>query len=368
MALPIGAWDFNAPVADLAAMLLAPLGALVLALHGVPAAARSAWRTAAIGYAVLLAVGLVSALLGADPPAALHEWARKPLFFGLVYGVGLMGWLLLAGRHEAVRGLLLTAVAMCALISLASSAGRIVAGDTLWFQAVGGLTNNHKTLAVAMAPALPLLWGWSGGPPDRWTRTIVGLGALALLASMSRTAWISAAAASAFFILWRGRPLASRRATVPVVVLLGVLGATYGPALTGSLAQLDALRSRHSLDKRAWSLFVESPVVGASPGHSVRVEVSTFPDYRVNGVDAHGVVQKLGGEYGLLGLAGYATAVVALGMALRRRHQSGTGEWPGFVALHVNLLLSTETFSQTHWVILALVLGRGLRDPPEPPA
>ena len=45
---------------------------------------------------------------------------------------------------------------------------------------VEGLTNNHKTLAVAMAPALPLLWGWSGGPPDRWTRTIVGLGAHAL--------------------------------------------------------------------------------------------------------------------------------------------------------------------------------------------
>jgi hypothetical protein len=38
------------------------------------------------------------------------------------------------------------------------------------------------------------------------------------------------------------------------------------------------------------------------------------------------------------------------------------------VALHVNLLLSTETFSQTHWLMFALVLAVGLRDPaPERP-
>lgn len=367
LAAPIGGWAFNAPVADLAAMALAPIGALLLLRAGCPAAARAPLLAALLGYGMLLAAGLASGVLSPERSAALHEWVRKPLFFGLVYGVGLTGFVLAAGRDEAVRRLLLAAVALCTAISLATSVGRILAGDTLWFQAVSGLTNNHKTLAVALAPALPLLWGWRAEPPGRWTRVVVAMGALALLFSMSRTAWISAVVAAAFFVQWRGRPLAAFRATVPVILVLGVLGATYGPLLTGSLAQLDALRSRHSLDKRSWALFSEAPLVGAGPGASVRVEVPTFPDYRVNGVDAHGVVQKVGAEYGLVGLAGMAAAVAALGSALRRRHTLGSGVWPAFLALHANLLLSTETFSQTHWAILALVVGGGLREGREPP-
>ena len=189
----------------------------------------------------------------------------------------------------------------------------------------------------------------------------MSLATVALLASVSRTAWISVAVGASYFLMWRGRPLAAMRAMVPGLVVIGVLAASYGPLLTGSLAQLDALRSRHSLDKRAWSLFVEEPLHGAGPGASVRVEVPTFPDYRVNGVDAHGVIQKIGSEYGLVGLGGFAYAVLALGGALRARHRPGGGAWPAFVALHVNLLLSTETLSQTHWALLAVVVGVALR-------
>ncbi len=361
LAAPIGRWAFNAPLADLAALLLAPLGAFSLLAVGLPPSARRPLMLAASGYAVLLAAGLVGALVSNEAAAALHEWVRKPLFFGLVYGVGVAGWMLTTERTEAARRGLVVAVAVCTAVSLVTSAGRILAGDTLWFQDVQGLTNNHKTLAVALAPALPLLWGWPGHVPDRLTKTVVALGALGLVASMSRTAWISAAVAASFFVMWRGRPLAALRGLVPALLVIGVLAATYGHRVTGSLAQKDALRSRHSLDKRAWSLWVESPLHGAGPGASVRAEVSTFPDYRVNGVDAHGVIQKVGSEYGVVGLSGLFATIGALGLALGRRHRVGEGLWPAFLALHVNLLFSTETFSQTHWAILALVLGLGFR-------
>ena len=33
------------------------------------------------------------------------------------------------------------------------------------------------------------------------------------------------------------------------------------------------------------------------------------------------------------------------------------GIWATFVALHANLLFSTETFSQTHWIPLGLLWG-----------
>jgi hypothetical protein len=368
VAVDVVGWHLNAPVADLAALALAPPGALALLRAGVSERARLPLSIALAGYGLMLAAGVASAVTGRDPAAALHEFVRKPLFFGVVYGLGITGGLLAWGPGGRVKQGLTAAVALCATLSLATSVARIVAGDALWFHAVDGLTNNHKTLAVAMAPALPLLWGWTGEPPDRPTRAVVLLGAVALLASWSRTSWISAAAAAMYFLAWRGRPLAAMRGLVPALVTLGLVLATWGPLLTGSITQLDAMRSRHSLDKRAWFLFVESPLVGAGPGASVRIEVPTFPDYRVNGVDAHGVVQKVASEYGLLGLAGYGLAVWALGRALREGHRAGRGAWPAFVALHVNLLLSTETFSQTHWLMFALVLAVGLRDPaPERP-
>ena len=71
-----------------------------------------------------------------------------------------------------------------------------------------------------------------------------------------------------------------------------------------------------------------------------------------------------------MGLAGWLALVFAMGHRLWRRAavsapvvgtfpapSLGVGLWATFVALHTNLLLSTETFSQTHWMALALVWG-----------
>ncbi len=351
-AVPIGAWQADAPIADLAALAFFPLAVLTL------------WRGQLphgfVGYVVMLGVGVAGSLLAVDRGAALHELARKPIFLGLVYGVGLAAFVARTAHIVVVRRALVATVTVCACISLATSAGRILAGDTLWFHAISGLTNNHKTLAVALAPTLPLLWAWDAPPREvRIQRGVVALAALALAASLSRTAWISAVLAATYFMVVGGRPLAARRAVIPLLLLAGLWGATYLPLYLPyrSITQIDALRSRHSIDLRSSGLFVAHPLVGASPGASVRTELSTFPHYRVNGVDAHGVAQKVGAEYGLIGLCGYGAFVFAPGRRVRSRHRDGDGRWPAFVALHSNLLLSTETFSQTHWVVLAVVLG-----------
>jgi O-antigen ligase len=158
------------------------------------------------------------------------------------------------------------------------------------------------------------------------------------------------------------------------VVVVGMLAALYGPLLARSHAQLDAARSRHSLDKRALAMVTERPALGEGGGANVRREMVTFPHYRVNGVDAHGAIQKVASEYGVVGLAGWLAFVGAVGARLARRAPVGAllpdglappqlavGLWATFVALHVNLLLSTETFSQTHWAPLALVWGLSRR-------
>src|SRR5204862_114366 len=66
-------------------------------------------------------------------------------------------------------------------------------------------------------------------------------------------------------------------------------------------------------------------------GANVRFEQQTFPDYRVNGVDAHGAIQKVGSEYGLLGLGAWLTFVGAMALRLRRRAPVLAG-WDGWLA------------------------------------
>lgn len=349
---PLTGRALNAPVADVAALFLAPLG-LWAARRG------NQWPTGLRSFAVFLCVGAVSAVLADAPAEALHEWLRKPVFSGVVYGVGAFAIVATLPRIDGVRTALLAGIVIASLISLATSVDRILSGDTLWFSAISGLTNNHKTIVVALAPALVLAWGWA---PTRASKIIVGLGVIAVALSLSRTAWIAMAVGACWFIVWRGQSLAARRGLVATVAILGVVSATYGPLVTGSLAQLDALRSRHSIDLRAARLFAEHPLVGAGPGASVRDEAQTFPHYRVNGVDAHGAIQKIGSEYGLLGMIAYGVFAFGAANAVRRKHRPGEGIWPAFVALHANLLLSTEVFNQTHWALFALTTGLAARD------
>jgi hypothetical protein len=351
VALPLPGWDFDAPLADLAALVALPLGLLLLLRSRTVPPGAWAW-------ALFLGLGLVSALRSDALGSSLHEWLRKPVFSVVAYGLGVTGVVAGLARTNGLRALLLVAIALCAALSLFTSVGRIVAGDTLWFAAIEGITNNHKTLAVAVAPALVLAWGWRR---DGWTVGVVGLGAVALLASMSRTAWIAAGLGACFYLRWDGLTLAARRGLLPVLAVVGFLGATYGPIVTQSLAQMDALRSRHSIDKRAAELFLDHPVLGAGAGANVRFEAQTFPDYRVNGVDAHGVVQKVASEYGTLGLLAWLGATLLVAAHIRARHTDGDGRWPAFVALQANLALSTESFTQTHWTIYAIVVGLAMR-------
>lgn len=358
LAVPLGARTLNAPVADLAATTL--LGWLLL--RRPPLAGFR--LPGPVGYGVVLLAGLLALPAALDASESLHTWLRKPVFLWLAYG-GALAWVVARELpRETLRRLLLGACALAALVSVVTSVGRIAAGNALWFSGIAGLTNNHKTLAVALAPMPALLLGLRR---SRLDDVVIGGVLVALALSMSRTSWIACAAGLAFWITWRGRTLASRPGLVIGGVLVGALLAIYAPLVTGSHVQLDAARSRHSLDKRAWAMFAEHPIVGMGVGSNVRYEQQTFPDYRVNGVDAHGVVQKVGSELGLVGLAGYAAFVLAMATRLRARAIAGgldRGAWAAFVALHVNLLFSTETFSQTHWVPLGVIWGLSRREEP----
>lgn len=365
LALDLGPWHANAPASDVAALALLPLGAW------------AAWRGRGTPmplppWLAFCVVTLLSLVYAGSPKEGLHFVLRKPVFMGLAWGIGVAA--LVSGPVPArwTRRIVLAALGATAMVSLLASGARIASGGALWWSPIAGLTPNHKTLAVALAGALPLALGAALGPASRDRLVARGVSTAALLAiaaSASKTAWLGAALSVAWFVP-RARPLGVRPAVVLPAMALGLGLATYAPVLVGSRAMLDAARSRHSLNKRAWTMATAHPLLGSGAGQSTLVEAVTFPDYRVNGVDAHGVVQKVTGETGLLGLGAWCWFTGTAGLVLwRRRGQpGGTTRWAAagtFATLHLHLLLSTEAFSPTHWAPLAVAWGLSMRDDPE---
>jgi O-antigen ligase len=357
LALDLGPWHANAPVADIAALAVLPLGLWTLrGGRGRP----MPW----LPWLALCTAAALSLVNSANPVQGVHFVLRKVAFPGLAFGVGLAA--LVSGRvpPRTTRTLLLAGLGLTAAVSLATSTGRLLAGNALWWSRIAGLTPNHKTLAVALAGALPLALGIATGATGRERTAARAMSALALAAiglSMSKAAWLGAAVGIGWFVP-RARPISARPALLVPALVLGLGLLTALPLVSGSRAMLDAARSRHSLNKRAWSLFSRHPVLGSGAGASTEVEAVTFPDYRVNGVDAHGVAQKVGSELGLVGLGAWLWFTGSTGIALwRRREQVGAGVAWGcvgaFATLHVELLLSTETFSSTHWAPLAVAWG-----------
>ena len=369
-AIQLGPWHANAPIADIAALALLPF---VLRRPAIPLPGPR-------GYALFIAAGVASVYVSAYPYESIHFMVRKPLFFYLVYGIGMARAVTYLGpRDTRVVWSIAVALASIAVVSAFSSIGRIGAGNALWFQGLDGLTPNHKTLAVVLAGWLPLLLvaGFRGGPsqPDGWALgpraaqiarwLAIGCG-LAILASASKTAALTAAVAVG--LIWpRERPICLRLRVAIPAGLIAVLAAYYAPVVIGSKTMIDAARSRHSLNRRAATMVVAHPIVGSGGGTSTLIKMTTFPHYRINGVDAHGVVQKIISETGLVGLAGYTGFVYATLITIRRRwdgRPSGPdyavlGTW---VCLHTNLLLSTETFSPTHWTPFAVAWGLAHRN------
>lgn len=344
-------WHMNAPVADLLA-----LGALGLASRLLPRRALTAdGVTEAAGWVGLWVVGLLAAHNGDGLPGAgpggLHTLLRKTIFLCLAWRIGVAGLVRSTGPRFTQRWLAASALA-CAATLLFSSFSRIEAGDTFWWRAIEGLTNNHKTLAMFLAPTIPLLWGQP---------LVVGLVLVALVLSWSKAALVTSLLATGWMLVpgpWRVRALGAATAA-------GFGAMTILPWLARSPEQIDALRSRMSLNKRALEMFLAHPWIGFGPGSNVRYEVSTYPDYRVNGVDAHGVFAKLSSEFGLVGTGFWLLATGTLLRVFWRRARGTRGLddaiLGSFLALHLNLLTSTETFSQTHWAILAVLCGLSAR-------
>jgi O-antigen ligase len=366
--IPLPFWDIDAPVADFAALWLLA-GYALDRLRGRPRRAPLPPLGPALVFAAIAALSAAlsdPAHTHGTPASSLYWLLRKPIFSFLAYGCAWPD--ALAGRPaEEVRRWLTVALSGIAGLSLATSVARIAAGDALWWAPVAGLTNNHKALATFLAP----FTGWLLWRPTRASRVALGLALAAITLSLSKTAWLGTALYLAFALHVQDRPLVARRLVVGAAGVVAVLALLALPWLAGDARLQDAARSRRSLDLRAWEMVADRPILGQGPGASTGWEQTEFPHYRVNGVEAHGIVQKVAAETGLLGLAAWGAFTVALAHRFRARlaGESTRGErwaWAGAAAaLHLQLLASTDGFTQGHWAPLGLAWW-GVFRPSEP--
>lgn len=290
---------------------------------------------------------------------------RKPFFCWMAFGVGLAGVIRLLPAERLRQVAFIHAFWLAGLI-LPPALWLVISGYSGAIMELPGLINNHKVLAVALAPWLGALWQWRPLMKDRighYADAIIALVGVALLASMSKAAWITALMGLGAFIPWRGRPLLARPIQLSAIAAgsFGIMMAL--PFISRSPDMADAFDSRWSLNVRAWIMFTGHPLTGWGPGTATRWLMNDPRHYRIDGVDAHGVIQKVASENGLMGLIPY---MLAYGWFMhyfwRAAMQSEGNRYVQGAAilgigLHLNLLLSTDYFSSAHWGPLAIALG-----------
>lgn len=325
------------PLADVAALLA------VLWARPIP-------RIRGAGFfALFLAIALLSLWNHPAPLDGLWWLLRKPVFAVAVFFWALPG-MPLDRAGLAKLGTLF--VWPAALLVIGVSARLWWNG---WYgtpEAIFALTNNHKAIAVALAPWAALLWALREDVPRSWRAWTIGGAGLAVFAVFFAVAkapmLVVAFAFAAQAVLARGLRPAVLLGLVGVV-LTAAVAATWLPWLLGNPYMADALDMRRAIDARQWDMFNAHPWLGHGAGLSV-----DFPTVRGRGLDAHGIVQKLAGETGILGLAAYAAFVVAL---VKDTAKLAPPLFVFALSLHLNLLFSTEAFTASHGVPLGLLLA-----------
>ena len=189
-----GVVGLEAPTADWAGILLCATVPILLLMSG-----QRISRPPALPLALLFfSIAALSAVLSAAAGPSLHEWLRKGVFSYVAYAGGLAAIIGSLPRRWAAR-LVICSTLLLAGIGLVDTPFRIAAMGWATPRGIGGLVTNHKTLAVALAPQLPMLgWAIQGCGDPRWKRLgqlSMGLGILWILLSMSRSAWIIAVCA-----------------------------------------------------------------------------------------------------------------------------------------------------------------------------
>lgn len=351
--IPTPLKSFNIPISDALMCLLLPFVLI-----------RKDWRTLLrpelLGFVIIILALLLGTLFSLQPAESLYTWFRKPVFMGVAYGVGLTWALKNRCPKPWFSRIILIWQVLVGGILILNGLSRFATGDGLWWQAISGLTPNHKALAVSLSSILPLLWvnpkphimALKSAQKERLFWAIQGLVILALIISFSKTAWLIMAFSVGWF-LPKNKPISQRPIRIALLGLLAMCIMINLPYWLDSRVMMDALRSRHSINLRVMEMFFAHPLTGMGTATNLHYEMVTFPHYRINGVDAHGSLQKLASEGGIFALLGFG---VFFWGGRKERLQNNPQVMVAYWSLFLSSLLSTEILHSTWWIPYALVM------------
>jgi O-antigen ligase len=217
-----------------------------------------------------------------------------------------------------------------------------------------GLTDHPNILGGCLAFAMVLIACWYINPEAKWRSSlsaIFSLGALALLFTFSRSAWLALMAGSVLIVslVIRSKQRTAIQALpglatstviilVPFILLnasfLGVRINWHG-SFQSAPQENQSIGERKLLNKAANEIFVEHALIGTGLGAFPRALQVRNPEFRLNYQPAHMTLLDVAAEIGIFGALFYAIAMTApwLALWLNRKRLTFSPELLGVIGL-----------------------------------
>lgn len=337
-------------------------------------------------------MGLVSVAASSDPALSLYHSLRLLFLFGfylyivnevhsieeLVLPAGLL--IFIQAVVGILQSLLQRSIHLRALgeypLDPAWSGVSIARANGENFLRAYGLSDHPNILGGCLAFALLILSvKYVASRPSAWRAilsAIFCLGSLALLVTLSRSAWLAFIAGSLlagwlFFQTgryraarhWLGLYTGSLILLIPFLFsLASYLGMRLGfnESFTDATLEQQSLGERHLLNQAANQLFSEQPLTGIGLGAFPVALSEKFPDFAVDYQPAHLVLLDAAAETGIFGALFYALLLISpwLALWLSRKQISSTPSLIGASAL----LLAVSLVGLFDYYTWLLVPGR----------
>lgn len=308
----------------------------------------------------LRSIVLTYALAIFIPTNFFRTWKRLDQF---------IAWIVAVALPFALEGL----VSLIARIP--DALGILRAHPFIMWHGRSPLGGNHHALAelLLLAAPLSLYLGLrqQEGRMRGWLYGAAGLYWLVALLTFARAAWLVVALQLAC-IGWFG----FRKDVIRIAREVGVWFAVPVALLTAYMAWFSlgyevasSTSARTELASIAWYFFREHPLVGVGAGRfvehlgSIRAFVVEFGDP----LDAHGMIQKIAAETGIIGLGGMGYLLWKIGarirtVLVRTRHGLVQHEWSAVLVAAVvgtgaYQLFSTSLWQPRSWIALGILLA-----------
>jgi len=375
-----GLAGINAPVVDFVAIiaLCSLLGGVLLGTYRIDKRRIMKIFPIFVIYGMFLGIGLFSALdaYSGLSRMSLHYLVRPMFFVALVY---MLLPTILAHRDYIIDRVIYIWFVVGGVIATFGFASLVVVDGGVWQRiqpyAVAGfapLGYNHNLLAEPLVVIVPLgIYLWIKYKKN-WIAWITAGMFFAALFTFSRAAWIAYIVMGiSFAFVYKDRVafyLKKYRNYVvsAVIVVLVPLLLMMGLFLQSSIVK-SSNDSRIEMTRIAVTYTQIEPWIGYGPGMFVPLlsDTKIFVEDFGDPLDAHGFIQKIVVEEGLIGLVAFVVFLYMILLFLLRASQRGTSHEKaqiislmcGVVGIVTFQLFNTSYFNSVMWMPIGIALA-----------